>query len=122
MKKNTLLIYSLFICSLFPSAAWSQTKIIPYQQLPTASGAPSGSGMFFGASMTTSSITITFEGPSDRWIALGFGTSMAAPTDVLIYSIGHALSTHPLGWQDYYNSSYNASGVLVDGIQNWNII
>lgn len=110
---------ALFI--IYSSFLSCQTKIIPYQQLPSSSGSLTGSGIFFSASMTTSSIIITFEGPSDRWIALGFGTHMN-PTDVLIYSNGHAISTHPLGWYDYYNSSYNSSGVLVDGIQNWNVI
>lgn len=115
--------YSLLILSLILSTFFSfgQTKIIPYQELATSSGSPTGSGMFFGATMTTSNITISFEGPADRWIALGFGSSMVS-TDVLMYSNGHAISSHPLGWYDYFNSSYNSSGVLVDAIQNWTIV
>lgn len=103
------------------SVLLSQTVTIPYQQLPTSTGASTGSSIYFGASMTSSSITITFEGPSDRWIAIGFGTSMTS-TDAFIYSNGHSSSVHPLGWYDYYNSSYSSSGVLVDGTQNWNVV
>ncbi len=113
-----ILIFSL---QFLVQEVFSQTKTIPYQELATSTGSLNGSGIFFGASMTTSSISITFEGPSDRWIALGFGSNMQ-PTDVFIYSIGHALSVHPLSWQDYYNSSYNNSGVLVDGSQDWAIV
>lgn len=110
----------LFLLAL-PFFIFSQTKIIPYQQLPTSTGAPSGSGMYFGATMTTGSITVTFEGPSNRWIALGLGSFMN-PTDVLIYSNGKSGATHPLGWNDYYNSSTAASGVNLDPVQNWNVI
>ena len=95
MEKFYILKLSLvaFLISCY-SLLFSQTKVIPYQELPTSSGSLTGSGMFFSATMTTSSITIIFEGASDRWIALGFGTHMN-PTDALIYSNGHALSTHP---------------------------
>lgn len=98
----------------------AQIKVIPYQELPTSGGSPIGSGMFFGASLSTSTITITFTGPSDRWIGIGFGVAMPN-TDALIYSNGQTASPHPLGWNDYYIGSYNGSGVVNDVVQNWNI-
>jgi hypothetical protein len=118
--KKSLLCYNLLLLVVFSFSLNSQTKVIPYHELPTASGNPTGSGMFLGATMTTSSITITFTGPSDRWIAIGFGNFMTS-TDAFIYSQGHSLSVHPLGWYDYYISSYFNSGVLVDATQNWTV-
>jgi hypothetical protein len=99
----------------------AQTKTIPYQELPTASGNPTGSNMFFGASMSISSLTITFAGPSDRWIGIGIGNTMPN-TDALIYSVGQSVSPHALGWNDYYISNYTGSGVVNDAVQNWNIL
>jgi len=113
MKK----IYQLLFCYLlvYGFAVSAQTKVIPYQQLSTSSG------LYFGASMTTSSITITFEGPADRWIAFGFGSFMD-PADVLIYSNGQSSAPHTLSWKDYYNSSTSSSGVNADLSQDWNIV
>lgn len=99
----------------------SQTKVIPYQELPTANGLPTGSGIFFGATMSATSVTLNFAGPSDRWIALGLGSNMY-PADVLIYSNGKIGATHPLGWNDYYNSSGGGPGVNNDATQNWTIL
>lgn len=118
--KRIKLIYCLCLF-IISSPSFAQTKTIPYQELATATGSLSGSGIFFGASMTTSSITVTFEGPSDRWIAMGFGSSMPS-TDALIYSNGTTSSIHTLDWYDYYISSYNTSGVTQDVTQNWNVI
>ncbi len=98
----------------------AQTKTIAYQELPDALGNASGSGLFLGATMTNSDITVTFTGPSDRWIALGFGSFMN-PTDVLIYSGGKTGATHAVDWFDYYNSAGNAAGVNKDATQNWTI-
>jgi len=97
----------------------SQIKVIPYGELPTASGAPTGSGMFFGASMNTNTVTFTFTGPADRWIALGFGTTMMFGADVLIYSQGQSFAPHPLGWKDYMNGSGSTAN---DSQQDWTII
>ncbi len=119
MFKMIKFIYSICLLSAV-FCSFSQTKTIPYQELATSSGSLSGSGIFFGASMTTSSITVTFEGPSDRWIALGIGAAMPS-TDALIYSNGTSSASHTLGWFDYYISSYNSSGVTLDVTQNWNI-
>lgn len=119
MKQKLLLVFSVVLLSV--PVLFSQTKFIPFQQLPNYNGSSTGSGIYFSASMTTSSITITFEGPADRWFGFGFGTAMH-PADVFIYSQGHAMSVHPLGWYDYVNSSYSNSGVLVDASQDWNIV
>jgi PKD repeat protein len=93
---------------------YSQTKTIPYQQLQGTSG------MFFGANMSASTITITFSGPDNRWIAIGFGVSMS-PADALIYTNGRNGFTHPLGWNDYYCANTSASNVNIDAVQDWTI-
>ncbi len=116
----TKLIFLFLLLGLSVSRLSAQIKIIPYQELPTSGGNPNGSGMFFGASLSTATITITFSGPSDRWIGIGFGIAMPN-TDALIYSNGQTISPHPLGWNDYSISSYNGSGVVNDIVQNWNI-
>ncbi|PBQ31872.1 hypothetical protein CNR22_08845 [Sphingobacteriaceae bacterium] len=115
-KKN------LFLFFIFLNAfAFAQTKVIPYQELPTSSGASSGSGIFFSAAMNPTFVTITFEGPANRWIALGLGTAMYT-TDVIVYSNGQLASTHALGWRDYFNTSHNGSGVTLDASQDWTIV
>ena len=103
------------------NAYQAQIKTIPYQALPTAAGGTVGSTMFLGASMSTSTITITFTGPSDRYIALGLGSFMS-PADALIYTVGKPGSFHALGWNDYYVSASNISGVNNDANQNWTIL
>jgi PKD repeat protein len=114
-------IFLFLFFGLWINSLDAQIKTIPYQQLPTSGGSPTGSNMFFGASMSASTLTISFAGPSDRWIAIGFGTAMPN-TDALIYSVGQSVSPHPLGWNDYYISSYSGSGVANDAIQNWTIL
>lgn len=112
---------SFFLVILLCTSLRTQTKVIPFQELPTAGGQLTGSGMFFGASMNSNSITVTFEGPADRWIAIGLGQSMF-PTDALIYSNGKSGATHPVGWNDYYVSSGSALGVNNDPQQNWTVV
>ncbi len=114
-------VFLFFVFGILIFSLNAQIKTIPYQQLPTSGGSPTGSNMFFGASMSASTITVTFTGPSDRWIAVGFGTAMPN-TDALIYSVGQSVSPHALGWNDYYISSYSGSGVTNDIIQNWTIL
>ncbi|MES2679903.1 MAG: PKD domain-containing protein [Bacteroidota bacterium] len=117
MNKNYLLIFLVLIFGGL--SLRSQTKVIPYQQLPTSTGAPSGSNVYFGASMTSSSITVTFEAAADRWIALGFGSFMT-PADALLYGCGLSGSIVPVGWYDYYTAF---SGFVVnDPVQNWNVV
>jgi PKD repeat protein len=93
----------------------AQTKTIPYQQLQGSTG------MFFGAIMTSSNITVTFAGPSNKWIALGIGSSMA-PADALIYTSGQTSAQHALGWWDYYCANTSASNVALDNSQDWTIL
>jgi hypothetical protein len=119
MKINFLCL-STFVCAVGMNLSIAQTKTIAYQELPDALGNASGSGLFLGAAMTSTDITVTFTGPSDRWIALGFGSFMD-PTDVLMYSGGKSGATHAVDWFDYYNSASNATGVNKDGTQNWTI-
>ena len=111
MKKKLIVSFSLLLATFFSQA---QTKTIPYQELKSASGATTGSGMFFGASMTTDSITITFVGPSTKWIGLGFGTSMSG-SDALIYTT----SGGSQDWWDYFMGNY--SSVVKDAQQDWKI-
>ena len=111
MKKKIVFSFLLLLGS-FSSQA--QTKTIPYQELKSASGALTGSGMFFGASMTTDSITITFTGPSTKWIGLGFGTKMSG-SDALIYTSSGGTQD----WWDYFMGSY--SSVVKDVQQDWKI-
>ena len=111
MKKKLIVSFSLLLGTFFSQA---QTKTIAYQELKTANGALSGSGMFFGASMTTDSITITFAGPSTKWIGLGFGTSMSG-SDALIYTSSGGTQD----WWDYFMGNY--SSVVKDAQQDWKI-
>ena len=114
--KTPLAHILIFISLIFiNSLGSSQIKVIPYQQLQGSTG------MFFGASMSSSTITVTFEGPSNRWIALGFGLSMT-PCDALIYSNGQSSALHTLGWNDYYCGNTSASNVTNDASQNWTIL
>ncbi len=113
MKKKLILGVSLLFGTFFSQA---QTKTIVYQELKTASGAATGSGMFFGASMTVDSITVTFAGPSTKWLGLGFGTSMSG-TDALIYTS----SGGSQNWWDYYMGSTSSGSVVKDATQDWKI-
>ena len=115
------LFLSLSAIILSASLTSAQTKTIAYQELPDAMGNATGSGMFFGATMDSDTITITFGGIFDRWIALGFGTSMS-PTDVLMFSEGKSGASHAQDWFDYYNSNGSISGVNKDASQDWIIL
>lgn len=75
MKK---LYFALLLA--IPFGTFSQTKQITFAELTP------GSGMYFGAEMTTTTITVTVQGPSDRFIAFGFGTGMANGNDAIIWS------------------------------------
>ncbi len=107
MKKKLIVSFSLLLATFFSQA---QTKTIPYQELKSASG------MFFGATMTVDSITITFAGPSTKWIGLGFGTKMGG-TDALIYTS----SGGSQDWWDYFMGSTSSSSVVKDAQQDWKV-
>jgi len=113
MKKKLIVSFCLLLGTCFVHA---QTKTIAYQELKTSTGASTGSGMFFGATMTTDSITITFAGPSTKWIGLGFGSFMGG-SDALIYTS----SGGSQDWWDYYMGSTSSSSVVKDAQQDWKI-
>ncbi len=78
-----LVLLLVTVCSLATSSSFSQLKEIPLSELTL------GSELYFGAQMnnSTGTITVTFSGPADRYIALGFGvTSAMNGGDALIYS------------------------------------
>lgn len=112
--KYKFILATLIVLSSFTQLS-AQIKQIPYQQLAGATN------IFFGASMSSSTITITFAGPSDRWIAIGFGVSMS-PCDALIYSNGKIGATHALGWNDYYCGNTSISNVNNDASQDWTVV
>ncbi len=113
MKKKLIVSFSLLLGTFFSQA---QTKTIAYQELKSASGASTGSGMFFGASITPDSITITFAGPSSKWIGLGFGSFMGG-SDALIYTSSGGTQD----WWDYFMGSTSSSSVVKDAQQDWKI-
>lgn len=111
MKITLTLLATLLLATIYTSA---QTKTIPYQELKSSSGATSGSGIFFGASMTADSITVTFAGPSTKWIGLGFGKNMGG-SDALIYTSSGGTQD----WWDYFMGSTSSNSVVKDAQQDW---
>ncbi|WP_294673016.1 Ig-like domain-containing protein [uncultured Fluviicola sp.] len=108
MKKIHFLLFA--IC---PLLAFSQTKEIAFAELTP------GSGMFFGAVMTTTDITVTVQGPSDRFIAFGFGTGMATGNDAIIWStLGTGAA--PLQLRDHRMIGQGVEP-SVDAQQDWTV-
>jgi methionine-rich copper-binding protein CopC len=108
MKKIHFLLFA--IC---PLMAFSQTKEIAFAELTP------GSGMFFGAVMTTTDITVTVQGPSDRFIAFGFGTGMANGNDAIIWStLGTGAA--PLQLRDHRMIGQGVEP-SVDAQQDWTV-
>lgn len=106
MKKIHFLLFA--IC---PLMAFSQTKEIAFAELTP------GSGMFLGAVMTPTDITVTLQGPSDRFIAFGFGTGMATGNDAIIWStLGTGVA--PLQVRDHRMIG-QGNEPTVDGQQDW---
>lgn len=107
MKKHYLLALALF-----PLLAFGQLKQIVFSELTT------GSGMFFGAQMTTTTITVTLQGPSDRFIAFGFGAGMSSGDAIIWSTLGTGAA--PLQVRDH-----NMQGVgvepPVDAQQDWTV-
>lgn len=109
MKKIYLLLFA--IC---PFLTFSQTKEIAFSELTV------GSGMYFGAVMTTTDITVTVQGPSDRFIAFGFGTGMATGNDAIIWStLGTGAA--PLQLRDHRMIGQGVEP-SVDAQQDWTVI
>ncbi len=111
MKK--VLSFSFLILSV--TAVFSQTKTISNTSL--------GAGLSFAASMdqSTSTITITLQGPSDRYLACGLGMSMS-DADPFIYTTGKTGVNDPEAVYDYRLTSQSAANVTKDAVQNWTTV
>lgn len=109
MKKIYLLLF--LIC---PFLTFGQTKEITFSELTV------GSGMYFGAVMTTTDITVTVQGPSDRFLAFGFGTGMATGNDAIIWStLGTGVA--PLQLRDHRMIG-QGNEPTVDAQQDWTVV
>ncbi|WP_343634622.1 Ig-like domain-containing protein [Fluviicola sp.] len=109
MKKIHFLLFAM--C---PLLSLGQTKEIAFSELTP------GSGMYFGAVMTTTDITVTVQGPSDRFIAFGFGTGMATGNDAIIWStLGTGAA--PLQLRDHRMIGQGVEP-SVDAQQDWTVI
>lgn len=79
MKKITLTIFSLL---LFGFTLFSQTNSTGLIQLSSTSGLEYDAQI----DVTATEVTLTLNGPSDRWLGVGFGVqSMTSGGDVVIY-------------------------------------
>jgi len=106
--------FYILLILFFPVIAQAQLKEIAFAELTA------GSGMFFGAQMSPTTITVTVQGPSDRFIAFGFGTGMASGNDAIIWStLGTGAA--PLQLRDH---RMVGTGVepTVDAQQDWTVI
>ena len=109
MKK---IYYLLFL--ICPFLTFGQTKEITFSELTV------GSGMYFGAVMTTTDITVTVQGPSDRFLAFGFGTGMANGNDAIIWStLGTGVA--PLQLRDHRMIG-QGNEPTVDAQQDWTVV
>lgn len=109
MKRIYLLLFT--IC---PLLSFGQTKEIAFSELTA------GSGMYFGAVMTATDITVTVQGPSDRFIAFGFGTGMATGNDAIIWStLGTGVA--PLQLRDHKMIGQGVEP-SVDAQQDWTVV
>lgn len=104
--------YTLFalIVPVFVSA---QLKEIAFAELT------SGSGMFFGAQMSTTTITVTVQGPSDRFLGFGFGSGMSNGNDAIIWSTT-GTGTAPLQLRDHHMIGEGIEPAI-DGQQDWTV-
>ncbi len=107
------IFYTLLIV-LLPALAQAQLKEIAFAELTA------GSGMFFGAQMSPSTITVTVQGPSDRFLAFGFGTGMASGNDAIIWSTT-GTGAAPLQLRDHRMIG-TGSEPTVDAQQDWTVI
>ena len=117
MKTNYLLrVIAALTLALNVGVVSAQTKSIPVTEVAASSG------VFFSAVMDNSSstITMTMSGPSDRWFGMGFGLTMSN-ADVLIYTDGKAGAMHALDVWDYDLNAQNAGGVDQDSQQDWTV-
>lgn len=105
--------YYAILVALFPLIGFAQIKQIPFAELTT------GSGMYFGAEMTTTTITVTVQGPSDRFLAFGFGTGMASGNDAIIWST-LGTGAGPLQLRDHRMAGTGVEPT-VDAQQDWTV-
>lgn len=115
-ETNAPVMKRIYALLLFISPLWifGQTKEIAFSELTV------GSGMYFGAVMTTTDITVTLQGPSDRFIAFGFGTGMATGNDAVIWStLGTGAA--PLQLRDHRMIG-QGNEPTVDAQQDWTVI
>lgn len=104
----------LLLLFVVPTSVFGQLKEIAFAELTA------GSGMYFGAQMSPTTITVTVQGPADRFIAFGFGTGMASGNDAIIWStLGTGAA--PLQLRDHrmIGSGMEPS---VDAQQDWTVI
>lgn len=104
----------ILLLALFPFFSQAQLKEIAFSELTA------GSGMFFGAEMSPTTITVTLQGPADRYLAFGFGTGMGTGNDALIWStLGTGAA--PLQVRDHRMIGVG-SEPTVDAQQDWTVI
>lgn len=109
MRKIYFLLFTIL-----PFLSLGQTKEITFAELTV------GSGMYFGAVMTTTDITVTVQGPSDRFLAFGFGTGMSNGNDAIIWStLGTGAA--PLQLRDHRMIGQGVEP-SVDAQQDWTVI
>ncbi len=105
--------YTLLFLAL-PLFSLAQVKEIAFAELTP------GSGMYFGAEMTTTTITVTVQGPADRFLAFGFGTGMGTGNDAIIWStLGTGAA--PLQLRDHRMIG-SGNEPSVDAQQDWSVI
>lgn len=94
-----------------------------FAQTKTISNTSLGSGLVFAAAMdqSTSTISITLQGPSDRYLACGIGVAMS-DADPFIYTTGKTGVNDPVAVYDYRLTSQSASNVTKDAVQNWTTV
>ncbi len=104
----------LFACALAlcPLFSFGQLKQIAFAELT------SGSGMFFGAQMSPTTITVTVKGPSDRFLGFGFGTSMSSGDAIIWSTLGTGAG--PLTLRDHTMQGHQEPAV--DAQQDWTVV
>lgn len=104
----------LFACGLVlsPLLSFGQLKQIALSELT------SGSGMYFGAQMTPTTITVTVKGPSDRFLGFGFGANMSSGDAIIWSTLGSGAA--PLQLRDHTMTGHQEPAV--DAQQDWTVI
>lgn len=98
-------------CALSAFFSFGQLKQIAMSELTA------GSGMYFGAEMSSTTITVTVKGPSDRFLAFGFGSSMSSGDAIIWSTLGSGAA--PLQLRDHTMQGHQEPGV--DAQQDWTV-